>query len=207
MELESDVYPGRLKVLRPVLEQWIALNLDRSGWGRDAPWWYNERASLSQLAGAIWSIDSGWAMEEYSAAKDGGASSHGRVDLALQVGRFTAIAEAKILWPGRVSANRYGDKLSSTMKTAHSRVRDYRTDGWQCRRLGIVFVNPRLPPSVADAVDSHVEAIIKVARSYAESSRWAVAWAFPKGARQLKSKANGRIYPGTIVCIAEAAGA
>ena len=33
--------------------------LDRTRWGNDAPWWYNERASLSHLAGALWQSN-GW---------------------------------------------------------------------------------------------------------------------------------------------------
>ena len=45
------------KILRQVLWEWIAV-LDRLAfeWREDPgyPWWYNERASVSTLAAAVW---------------------------------------------------------------------------------------------------------------------------------------------------------
>ncbi len=57
---------------------------------KDNCWWYNERASLSTLAGAAWAIKGGVALEEFSTAKraeafeagvEGGGLRNGRCDL------------------------------------------------------------------------------------------------------------------------------
>jgi hypothetical protein len=52
--------------LSPVLKYWQVLN--ESWEGGDVPWWYNERASVGFLAGAVWKYG-GWVMEEFGAEK------------------------------------------------------------------------------------------------------------------------------------------
>jgi hypothetical protein len=48
---------------------WITNNKDLvRSWRGDLPWWYNERASISVLAGAAWGTG-GLAFEEYSEDK------------------------------------------------------------------------------------------------------------------------------------------
>jgi hypothetical protein len=85
--------------LRGTLENWRYL-MGQRGWGsRDAPWWYNERASLSLLAGALWYAD-GWAFEEFVTSKRHKRKARrGRGDLMFEVGGLKAVAEAKQCWP------------------------------------------------------------------------------------------------------------
>ncbi|MEE4687915.1 hypothetical protein V2K59_24060 [Pseudomonas alliivorans] len=71
---------------------------------RDNPWWYNERASLSVLAGAAWTVKGWSALEEYSTLKrhrtlepgvDSGSLRNGRCDLYVQSPDTTFAIEAK----------------------------------------------------------------------------------------------------------------
>lgn len=65
--MQSGVYTSKLRILRPILRQWVTINRKLAKrWEeyRDAPWWYNERASISVLAGAAWKTN-GYAFEEY----------------------------------------------------------------------------------------------------------------------------------------------
>ena len=59
----------------------------------DNPWWYNERASLSVLAGAAWTLKDWFALEEFSTIKrmrtlapsvDEGHLRNGRCDLFIR---------------------------------------------------------------------------------------------------------------------------
>ncbi|MBG0847374.1 hypothetical protein H3222_19405 [Pseudomonas chengduensis] len=62
--------PSSEREVRALLKSWVEM-VERyctQHENQDNPWWYNERASLSTLAGAAWS--SGWsALEEYSSVK------------------------------------------------------------------------------------------------------------------------------------------
>ena len=66
---------NNLRGLSPLLVAWLE-TLEQfcaaSGYTNN-PWWYNERASISTLAGAAWKLhDKGWvALEEYSTRKRG----------------------------------------------------------------------------------------------------------------------------------------
>ena len=53
---------GSLQALRPMLKQWqeVIEWWDAKNKERDASWWYNERASIRRLAGAVWFVSS-WA--------------------------------------------------------------------------------------------------------------------------------------------------
>lgn len=70
----------------------------------DNPWWYNERASLSVLAGAAWTLKNWHALEEFSTKKrhrtlepgiDSGSLRHGRCDLYVQSPSSNFAIEAK----------------------------------------------------------------------------------------------------------------
>jgi hypothetical protein len=57
---------------------------------KDVPWWYNERASLSLFAGAVWGCH-GWVFEEFGiwrkiASKRGVKYTSGRRDIEFEVG-------------------------------------------------------------------------------------------------------------------------
>jgi hypothetical protein len=81
------------EALRALLESWIKVVKRYCDFHEtDNCWWYNERASLSTLAGAAWAIKGGIALEEFSTAKraeafeagvEGGGLRNGRCDLYI----------------------------------------------------------------------------------------------------------------------------
>lgn len=74
----------------------------RPGVAIDVPWFYNERASLSQLAGAIWRANpSNLVLEEYACEKgqEGGSQRYkGRRDLWFRAEGVQYWGEAKQHW-------------------------------------------------------------------------------------------------------------
>ncbi len=125
------------------------------GWRKKThvPWWYNERASLSSFAGAIWRTG-GIAFEEFSAKRktpmpDGGGDTErwqGRIDLQFSYQGSDFVAEAKQAWPriGRRSKSAVGDiedALQQAGKEAQTIVKNWGD------RLAIVFAAPLFPES------------------------------------------------------------
>jgi len=206
---------AKLAKLEPVLVQWVALMLAR--WGEDdAPWWYNERASLSQFVGAIWK-SGGWAFEEYAVPRKAGGAGPapdspgrngglGRCDLMLEQGDFQAIAEAKQRWP-RITR---GGNISAAVDVSLSHAAEQvvtapHQRGYQ--RLAIVFVSPIATKKLVDDDAKFTSRLRGLSDSVTKSKSRAVAWAFPAHSRRLKSKRRpGLYYPGTMVVIAPVRG-
>jgi len=143
----SGTYCPRLRCLYPVLQKWIHLNesMFRS-WRNagDVPWWYNERASLSVLSGAVWQTG-GEAFEEYSDYKRGismrtGRLSKeyaGRVDFYFRINRRDFKGEAKFCWLSALATVRdQTEKLTSCLEEARSDARKLQPDGQE--RVGLV---------------------------------------------------------------------
>jgi hypothetical protein len=81
--------------LRRVLEEWLALNRHCvDTWEGDVPWRYNEQATLSYFAGAIWR-SGGFALEEYSRHKSNSKHGFGRGDLWFELDDREYDIEAK----------------------------------------------------------------------------------------------------------------
>ncbi|MGP8320861.1 MAG: hypothetical protein ACT6FE_00840 [Methanosarcinaceae archaeon] len=90
----------KLSWLSPILDQWLRINRDyiEEYDCEDSLYWYNERANISALAGAVWKCG-GFAMEEYSSEKGKGKNKKsGRIDLYLYFSENEAISEAKMNW-------------------------------------------------------------------------------------------------------------
>lgn len=188
---------NRVRALQDPFRKWLELmNMDHDGasWGAgDAPWWYNERASLSQFAGAIWQ-SGGWCFEEYRVRKrhlEGRIDEGwGRCDLALEVAGLKAIAEAKAIWPSSLDPESLHDAVRASLADAATQVDGYKApDGYG--RLALCFVAPVLAASPTDAdISMAVEQL-------PESS----AWSFPASSRRLESELNGQKYPGAILVV------
>ena len=152
----GGVRSSGLRQLHPVLRRWVYLN-SRIGteWARDyldSPWWYNERASLTFFAGAVWSCG-GWALEEFSSLKNApiGATSRarrsGRYDLNFAIGSHEFFAEAKQCWPPLSRPDTAKDRLNDSLASA---ARDARSViPWGLPVLSTVFATPRIPASRA----------------------------------------------------------
>ena len=93
---------GNLSPLRGVLREWQNLNEDPI-WRKipDLPWWFNERAVLSQFAGAVWRHPHGWVFEEYSTWRYRSQKKRqtGRGDIWFRINNHDFVGEAKQCWP------------------------------------------------------------------------------------------------------------
>src|SRR5881409_3201729 len=151
-----------LRILKRVLTRWVKINirLAREWLGDDHPCWYNERAVLSLLAGAIW-LEGGFALEEYAADKreterNRRAKYSGRVDLYLKLGRNEFIAEAKRSWSGAVRANENtAHQIRQKLDEACEDIRRVPSNGQ--RKLGVLFATPYMPRTEKRNVDQHVD--------------------------------------------------
>jgi len=196
--------PGDLPELDPVLDRFVHLMM-RADWhesGPDAPWWYNERATVSQFAGAVWT-SGGWAFEEYavdvaeaSGPQDVPGSSYvqrGRCDLMIEVGTFKAIVEAKQVWARTpqqaVSFAKQAQQDAREQVTAYPDVRG------AYRRLTLVFVVPRL---LRAPTDDEIHALLQALASVSSCR----AWAFPDESRALTSPRTRSVYPGIVALLA-----
>lgn len=200
MNPESYVNSGSLRVLHPVLHAWFeVMEKYLEGFDyTDCQWWYNERATLSSLAAAVWRAG-GIALEEYCTEKGKkGDSWSGRCDLYFSLKTQGFACEAKQIWcaVGRQAQPSLG-KIKDALSTACSDARDLgKNEG---RRLGICFAIPYLPPRDKHIVDQQVLKWLKELISLKYS---AIAWAFHEKTRSLTNE-NGYVYPGVAVLVQE----
>jgi hypothetical protein len=191
--------------LRPVLKHWIEMMIDPS-WGKDdAPWWYNERASISQFAGAIW-LKNGWVFEEYSARKKSKRAKDkpGRVDLMFTWGKAVqAVAEAKQIWPSLNTRNGFKRKIDEALKAAAKDAARVREVPETFKRLSIVFISPIASYRLVESDDRYHSALTSMIRELKSMPNTSVAWAFPVDRRRLYSKKQKYYYPGTAIVIRE----
>lgn len=120
---------------------------------RDNPWWYNERASLSVLAGAAWSLKGWHALEEFSTLKrlrtiesgvDAGSLRNGRCDLYVQSPTTSYAIEAKQAVQSIGSRSDGHTYMARAMQGAWEDTGDL--SNWEAdRRFAVTFVVPTLP--------------------------------------------------------------
>ena len=194
---------ARLRCLRPILRKWIALNRQLSvRWSSvgDAPWWYNERALISVLAGAVWQ-SGGYAFEEYSDTKRGKRRPYaGRIDLEFVIGQHEFLAEVKQCWLAATARRCRTDFVSGFMEKAKADVRRCRPNG--TKRIAIVFGVPYLAQRRKAEMDDRIEWLVNQAtKIQADIDADAVAWTFPLLRRP--PTYQGSICPGIIVWIKE----
>jgi hypothetical protein len=195
----NGVYTNpRLRCLRPALERWIAINRKLSHeWSPDTPWWYNERASLSILAGAIWQ-ENGTAFEEFSWTKTrSGKLGHGRVDLEFSLGVYGYRAEAKLRFLRVSQGFAHIGRLNDQLAEATADIRCCAAEKW-IRRLGVLFVAPSIPESR----EGDLHAVVKKLGHLADRINCdAYALAFP--VLPHLPRYENRCYPGAMVFLKE----
>ena len=201
----SGIYTPRLRVLRPLLRQWIRNNVELAyRWEeyRDAPWWYNERASISVLAGAAWKIRKGYAFEEFVGDKrrinrKKLRLSSGRFDLEFCTSESLFIAEAKQCWIPATRRQDCFDRVSKAMDRARADVRRCEPQG--VRRLAIVFGVPYFSKKRRTQMPEKIERLVDFAL---DVEAHAYAWAFPS-LKAYPENENGYLHPGVIIWIRE----
>lgn len=203
----ENVFPGPFRTLKELLWEWTWLNREmaKSWKWKDCPWWYNERASISTLAGAVWSAG-GIALEEYASRKRrGSGNSHGRCDMYFCMEHKEYVAEAKQCW---LNAGSQAGDMSVPVKDcivqACNDAKNNRPDlqGGEAL-LGITFVVPRIPQSDLEneVVGERIKKVQDTLLGFARKERCALAWIFPRNSRTLKAKDDNYLYPGTAVLI------
>lgn len=209
---------NRLKGLNPLLHSWAQATLDFCASNNDASWWYNERASLSILAGAAWRLN-GWnALEEYSTIKKGvvpddavesGGIVPGRCDLALSHRTKNFAVEAKQAWQCIGKRSR-ANLVAKAMGKASRDAGNLHVDEGD-HRLAAVFVAPYLSVSEVAYKDGKRKGKIDDALVRKAIEAWldeldlaqfdAYAYVFPK--KGFVAPKGNRLFPGTLICIKE----
>ena len=200
---------GPVPELAAIFKHWRPL-MSAADWldYDDAPWWYNERASLSIFAGAIWKAK-GSALEEFSMnkkAKEGKTLTSGRCDLWFSHGDHSYRAEAKPCWP---ALQRDPLKTWSAIEKAMTKAED---DARRLPkekgtgRLAIVLASPRLARQYEDEMSDRLRSFCKKLPEYC-GERTGCTWVFPEKAMPSKKpkrtgiRTDTKYYPGTMVVV------
>jgi hypothetical protein len=200
---------SNLRALTNLLNEWKALVKSyHKTTKEDVCWIYNERATLSVLAGAAWRL--GWiALEEYSTEKlapsesEGPLKANGRCDLWLSHGKRSFAIEAKQSWQsiGRQvkSQNKWAKrKYTAAFKDAGRLIRAEADS-----RLAMLFIAPSFPArEIENTGAAGATALINdwletLPRDFKQIG--AMAYIFPKETRCFDL--NGRIYPGVVLLV------
>jgi hypothetical protein len=193
---------GNLSPLRGVLCEWQNLN-ENPIWRKipDLPWWYNERAVLSQFAGAVWRHRHGWVFEEYSTWRYWSQKKRqtGRGDVWFRINNHDYVGEAKQCWPilsGKASSVRR--PIEDMLDRASREAAQIMTPGYGELGLAIVFAAPAIIDSKLRYLGSYlIDAIDEVEKIENVSS----AWVFPEYAENVrltvKHSSCRYIFPGT----------
>ncbi|MGT8855998.1 hypothetical protein [Enterobacter sp. 186315] len=140
--------------LEILLKAWVkAIVRYTSANQRDNPWWYNERASLSVLAGAAWTLKDWHALEEFSTYKrfrtlepgvDSGALRSGRCDLYIQSPDTSFAIEAKQTVQSIGARSDGSTYIARAMKKAWDDSGDLSHQEAD-RRFAVTFIVPSIP--------------------------------------------------------------
>ncbi|BCT91037.1 hypothetical protein LYSHEL_00610 [Lysobacter helvus] len=143
-----------LNGLQPLLHGWLKVVHDfcAADQFEDNPWWYNERASLSTLAGAAWRLPRWNALEEFSTTKRGvlpdgdvdrRENVRGRCDLYVAHATTSFAIEAKQAWQP-IGSRARKNYLAPAMQAAKRDAGNLTSDQAD-HRLAVVFVAPHIP--------------------------------------------------------------
>ncbi len=202
----KDVECNRcLRVLNTILERWTEANIELARlWCQDGdvPWWYNERANLSVLAGAIWRAG-GLVFEEFleekrKITKTGKLSMHyrGRVDLYFCFSGYQFIAESKRIESGILKDSEPVGVIQRSLNMACRDIRKVRP--FKQRRLGITFALPYLRKGQFKSADERIARWLRETQSVDCDAR---AWVFPGISRAICDKEF--VCPGVAVFMKE----
>lgn len=203
-----------LFIFKKTLQEWIKLNVQFVNlWKvkKDIPWWYNERAVLSVLAGAIWHQKEAIAFEEYSISKrwreKGRSTTYpGRQDIYIKIGKTEFICEVKDTWsgateivPSRIEKAKRIEKIKKKLNLACSDIRSSPSNSMI--RVGILFIKPYINNSLNEQeVNERIKSWLDMITDHNNIEYSCCAWVFPKESRMFKGKYSN-IYPGTVLLL------
>ena len=206
-KLLQGTHLGPLPELAAVFKCWRPL-MNSADWldDDDAPWWYNERASLSIFAGAIWKAN-GSVLEEFSMNKRDRQSKKlkpGRCDIWFSHRENYYRAEAKPCWPTlHRDPNRTWASIEKAMARAESDTRRLPKET-DTRRLAIVLASPRLPLRYEEELKDRLRPFCANLPEYC-GEKTGCTWVFPKTAMPSSNRtgicSDTSYYPGTMVFV------
>jgi hypothetical protein len=163
--------------------------------GDDAPYWYNEQASVSLLAGAVWKLK-GFAFQEYRDIKGRGKHKwQGRVDLFFRLKSVNYIVEAKPLFldlTKKSTVSGIKQKIEEKLRTARAEAVESNIYG--DKSLGIIFVVPRVLKKNFAISESLLE---RFNEGLQKADFCFAAWNFPECVRELSFE--NKLYPGAAL--------
>jgi hypothetical protein len=195
---------GKLRHWSGMIEEWL-LNIERYGrvTDGDVPYWYNERANVSVLAGAAWRC--GWvALEEFQTEKQEPVPEEGdvidakrwkgRCDLFICSDRRSDTIEAKFKWLSLNSKDIEGQSsqlLDKALSDAHNT-----SCGENIYAVGVAFIPFYIKESALfrDIDEQIDEALDEMKKTGADL----IAWCFPEFMRDKVSE-KGYIHPGVVM--------
>ncbi len=198
---------GALKHWNGLFEEWI-LAIERycrisDG---DAPYWYNERANISVLAGAAWR--SGWiALEEFQMTKvdiddetnevivnDDFVKRLGRADLYISSGSSNEYIEAKFRWLSLDSKDLIGN-ISRTHEKAQKDALKAKGMG-DTTHIAVTFVAFYAKEKKLEIID---ELISNAVEQFGDIDSHAFAWCFPEVMRDSTHDVSKNTRPGVAI--------
>lgn len=199
-----------MEPLRPLLNAWTkaVLHYCRLQDFDSNPWYFNERSSISTLAGAAWTVPGWAALEEFSTKKRGGSEEsegerNGRCDLYVCSRSRHFAFEAKQAWQG------------ITRTDSRAQIEHYLKDAWRDAgdldieegdmRLAATFVVPTISIAKKDLDAAGIRAFVE---SWLDSEKFAfnrrkpdaLAYVFPGKGGGFKG-INGLLHPGVVLVI------
>mgnify|MGYP001553940431 CR=1 FL=1 len=180
-----------------ILNEWIECTKKYVDYweGDDLPYWYNERANVSVLAGAAWRA--GFiALEEYQIVKESSEKEYkiGRNDLFLSDRENDIYIEAKVLFPEIGSLNIF--EQNGVVKEKHNQaVSDANEIKDESKLVGALFIAPYLNDNLNS--DNRICSFIAEIEKYDAPIK---AWCFSKEWQKATSH-NDRHYPGVALLL------
>ncbi|WP_419307911.1 hypothetical protein J8402_04270 [Chromohalobacter israelensis] len=209
--------------LQPLLESWLGAldeysRLHREFGIDDNPWWHNERASISLLAGAAWR--KGWvALEEFGTSKRGHkipseerGERVGRCDLYVTNREVSIAMEAKQAWQ-RIGYRSQADKeVRDKLQSAWGDtgyLHAYEAD----KRFAATFIVPNLPASEVEDGDAISPTLLRekvlewleLMAGFCRRPGKPVSFAyfFPSDGERYWNDYTGTVYPGVVLVMEE----
>lgn len=186
-----------LRWLCPVFSRWSDCIKDyiKCTNGDDIPYWWNERANISLLAGAAWRQRGFIALEEYPSKREVKEEIKDcRIDLYIGNKPHDIVIEFKQGW---LQPKTTDYQLRQIVSKARHSVQDryeaeYRTGGvyWTVM-IPIIYNND----DVKSIIDEQIKRIRKIKNINL------LAWCFPKATRNLVDRKKDFFYPGIIAAL------
>lgn len=209
----SDRSGSEINVLRPLLDAWTeaVMRYCRLHGFESNPWWNNERASVSILAGAAWTLNGWAALEDFAARKVGresqGEEKDGRCALYVCSGQGHYAFEAKQAWQN-IGNGSDRDAIRPELRRAWNgaSVLDV---GDEASRIAATFVVPRIvqphvqrsPGEVRELVENWLSSDPFDDGDLHVPSPDALAYVFPGRSQNFSIQKGQRLFPGIALAL------